>query len=197
MHSNILPHRQFSNKEDKIRFGSVGYLGRYKGTHVLINAFNQLKSPHEAQLKIFGSGGADYVGQLNRLANGDSRIEFAGAFHSSELPQVFSTMDVLIIPSIWYENYPFTIVESLASEVPVIASDLGGMKERVINDFNGFTFAPGDSAALAEVMQKIVDNPEILNPLKDNIRTKQVIPTVEQEMYTYWQKYNEVLGVYK
>ena len=148
-------------------------------------------------MKIFGSGGADYVGQLNRLANGDSRIEFAGAFHSSELPQVFSTMDVLIIPSIWYENYPFTIVESLASEVPVIASELGEMKERVINDFNGFTFAPGDSAALAEVMQKIVDNPEILNPLKDNIRTKQVIPTVEQEMYTYWQKYNEVLGVYK
>ena len=197
MHSNIVPHRQFYNKEDKIRFCFVGFLGRHKGTHVLINAFNQLKSPHEAQLKIFGSGGADYVGQLNRLANGDSRIEFAGAFHSSELPQVFSTMDVLIIPSIWYENYPFTIVESLASEVPVIASDLGGMKERVINDFNGFTFAPGDSAALAEVMQKIVDNPEILNPLKDNIRAKQVIPTVEQEMYTYGQKYNDALGVYK
>jgi len=196
MHSNIVPHRRFYNKEDKIRFGFVGFLGRHKGTHVLINAFNQLKTPHEAHLKIFGGGGTDYVNQLDRLINNDSRIEFAGAFHSSELPQVFSSMDVLIIPSIWYENYPFTIVESLASEVPVIASDLGGMRERVINDFNGFTFFPGDSAALVGVMQKIVENPEILNPLKDNIRIKQVIPTVEQEMYIYWQKYNEVLGIY-
>lgn len=196
MHSNIVPHRRFYNKEDKIRFGFVGFLGRHKGTHVLINAFNELRSPHEAHLKIFGGGGKDYFNQLNRLANGDSRIEFAGTFHSSELPQVFSSMDVLVIPSIWYENYPFTIVESLASEVPVIASDLGGMKERVINDFNGFTFFPGDSTALAEVMQRIVDNPEILNSLKENIRIKQVIPTVEQEMYVYWQKYNEVLGIY-
>lgn len=182
-------HKIFQNG-DKIRFGFIGFLAPHKGVHLLIEAFKQLDSP-QASLKIFGGSSTDYLETLHHLAE-NLDIEFLGAFHSSDLPEVLDQIDVLVTPSLWYENYPFSLHEALVNEVPVIASELGGMKERIVNNFNGFTFPPGDAAALASIMQKIVDEPELVNQLKANIRSKQLIPTVEQEMYTYRQLYSTI-----
>lgn len=168
---------------DKIRFGFLGFLAHHKGVHILIDAYKKLQSPH-ASLIFFGSSSPEYMKTIKSMAKGTD-IEFHGPYHSSDLPGIFEQIDVLVTPSINYENYPFVLHESLIHEVPVIASDLGGMKEKIEDDFNGFTFAAGDVNELSSIMQKIVDNPEILNELKTNIRNKMVIPIVEQEAYAY------------
>jgi len=62
--------------------------------------------------------------------------------------------------------------EALASHVPVIASDLGGMPERIKNGFNGFTFIPGDQQDLQAKIEMIINERTLLNTLKNHIATQ-------------------------
>jgi glycosyltransferase involved in cell wall biosynthesis len=86
-------------------------------------------------------------------------------------------MDCLIVPSLWYENSPVTIQEAFASGVPVIASRLGALTEKVQDGRTGRLFDAGRSEALARVLLGIVENPEQLTRLRANIRPG---PTIEQ-----------------
>lgn len=180
---DIYIHRKHYNAGDKIRFGFLGYLAHHKGVHILIEAYKKLQSS-QASLSFFGSSSPEYMKTIKSMAK-DTDIEFHGPYHSSDLPGIFDQIDVLVTPSINYETYLFVLHEAFIYEVPVIGTDLGGMKEKIEDDFNGFTFTAGDVNELSSIMQKIVDNPEILNELKTNIRNKMVIPIVEQEAYAY------------
>ena len=99
----------------------------------------------------------------------------------------------MIIPSLWYENYPLVLHEALASNVPVIATDAGGMSEKIKDGENGFLFPIGDSDTLYEIMDAVREEPEVLNTLKENIEDM-FIPTVEQEAYSYEREYKRAVG---
>jgi len=79
-------------------------------------------------------------------------------------------MDVVIVPSIWYENAPLTITTSLAFGIPVITSDIGGMSEMIHCGKNGLTFRVGDSVDLSEKISMIAGDPGLLMVYKKNIR---------------------------
>jgi glycosyltransferase involved in cell wall biosynthesis len=76
--------------------------------------------------------------------------------------------------------------------VPVIASNLGVMGEVIVNNFNGFTFSPGDALELSQNMNVITINPVILNVLKQNIKHQIIVPTIEQEAYAYFKTYKDI-----
>jgi glycosyltransferase involved in cell wall biosynthesis len=61
---------------------------------------------------------------------------------------------VLIVPSVWYEGFPMTIIEAFAAGLPVIASDLGSLREIVTEGVLGQRFAPNDPAALAALVNE-------------------------------------------
>ncbi len=166
--------------------GSFSY---HKGVHLLVDAFRKLAG--QATLKLYGSGPLQAT--LIKLAGGDPRIQFCGVFAADKVSEVLSAVDVTVVPSIWYENTPIMMLESLAAEVPVIVTDLGGMTERIKDGVNGFAFSLGDSAHLQEVLEKLIRNPEQLNDLKANIRG-QGVHTVEQEALAYERVYRQVLG---
>jgi glycosyltransferase involved in cell wall biosynthesis len=65
----------------------------------------------------------------------------------------------VVVPSLWYENQPFSILEAFATGKPVISSDLGGMTELVRDGERGLLVPPGDVQRLAEAMQRMADNP--------------------------------------
>ena len=67
-----------------------------------------------------------YIDGMVAGAAGDERISFPGSYDAAEAPQVFAGMDVLVVPSVWYENTPFVVLEAFAAGVAVIASNLGG-----------------------------------------------------------------------
>jgi glycosyltransferase involved in cell wall biosynthesis len=92
-------------------------------------------------------------------AKGDARITFAGAYGEQDTARVFADMDVLVVPSTWYENTPFVVLEAFAAGVPVIASDLGGLSEVVTPDKNGLLFAPGDVGALSRAIERVAGDP--------------------------------------
>jgi glycosyltransferase involved in cell wall biosynthesis len=88
-------------------------------------------------------------------------------------PQVARAMGearVLVLPSICYEGMPMTILEAYASGLPVIASGMGGMSEIVKHGKTGFTFPPGDTAALSELLRSALDEPHDWDGLRRNAR---------------------------
>ena len=77
-----------------------------------------------------------------------------------------SDIDVLVVPSLWWENAPLTIHEAFLSKTPVVTSDIGGMKELVQHGVNGLHFKAGDAADLASVLRGLALDREALRKLE-------------------------------
>lgn len=188
--SNITFQSKVYNTGDDIRFGFIGNLTRHKGVHILMNAFVGLNSKN-ASLSIFGAGDKAYREKLVKMS-ANANVKFMGTFQAAELSKVFEQIDILITPSLCYENYPFVISEAFASLVPVIASKLGGMAERIQDGNNGYLFSAGDSRELEMLLRKITTDPTIINPMKEFIRLKGFVPNIEQEAYVYNRLYQAI-----
>jgi hypothetical protein len=76
---------------------------------------------------------------------------------------------VLVVPSIWLENAPLTILEAFLAGVPVVCSDLGGMAEMVEDGVSGLRFRPGDAEDLREKLLRLVREPGLLERLRRGI----------------------------
>ena len=179
-------------KGDRIVFGYTGGLAPHKGVHLLLQAFRELEAGN-AKLKVYGSYSheMDYGQLLLKIADGDKRIEFCGTYKPTEVGDVLQGIDVVVVPSTWYENYPLALHEALACNVPVIAADIGGASEKIRNSSNGFTFRAGDEGDLKGKLQHIIENPEILNAIKQNLELQPPI-LVEEEAYMYERLYRMI-----
>jgi glycosyltransferase involved in cell wall biosynthesis len=156
--TGVLPHRERRDGE-AIRFAYIGSIAPHKGVHVLVEAFNRVRGP--ARLDVYGDLEANpgYVAQLRRQLTHPA-ITLHGRVARQDVWRILSETDVLVVPSLWYENSPVIIQEAFAAGVPVIGSDLGGVAEKILDGVNGRCFPPGDSGALHGVLQKILDEPE-------------------------------------
>ena len=143
----------------------VGQLEWFKGILFLIQALKKVQ-PQNWQLLIIGSGGAE--DEVKELIKGDNRFNFLGRVEHHKLVDYYRTADLTLIPSLCYENSPKVIDESLVANVPVIAADIGGVSEIVKDDYNGFTFAPGNEKSLIEVLEYFLSHPEKIEELKKN-----------------------------
>jgi glycosyltransferase involved in cell wall biosynthesis len=180
------------SKDNQIIFCYAGTLAPHKGVHIILDAFKKINS-NKIQLKIYGSGhNESYVNQLKKIAKNDRRIQFCGVFSENEVGEIFSKVDLVIVPSLWYENYPLVLHEALACNVPVIASNVGGMAEKISDGKNGFTFEIGNSNSLKKIIEMIINNPDLLNQLKNNLKNF-ILPTVEQEAYAYEREYKSLV----
>jgi glycosyltransferase involved in cell wall biosynthesis len=145
-------------------FGFIGTLAPHKGVHVLIEAMKYLKG--HGRLLVFGRGDyyPRYAATLQTLAQ-RLPVEFKGSVPRQEIGRAFAQIDVLVMPSVWLENYPIVIQEARAARVPVIASDIGGMREAVRDGVDGLLFRAGDAAALARKMAALLREPERIEEL--------------------------------
>ncbi|GBE02448.1 MAG TPA: glycosyltransferase [Nitrospirae bacterium] len=190
-YGKIKKNKKVYKKQDRLTFFYGGSFNHHKGVHVLIDAFKRVTADG-VSLKVYGSGTDQlYVDAIKDVAKDDKRIEFCSVFSENQIGDILANVDVVIVPSLWYENYPLVLHESLACNVPVIASNVGGMAEKIKNGINGFTFQLGKSGHLKETLEMLINNPEILNVLKNNIKNY-IIPTVEQEAYVYEKEYKSI-----
>jgi glycosyltransferase involved in cell wall biosynthesis len=155
---------------DGLRVGYIGQISSIKGVHVLLEATRHLPD-QKLSVRVFGdlSHFPDYTAQLQRMIEGDKRIELAGVRSQTEMTQILRELDVVVVPSVWYENSPNAILEAFAHRTPVIASNLGGMAELVQHGRNGLLFAPGDAVDLERQLRRILDEPDLLACLREGI----------------------------
>jgi hypothetical protein len=118
-------------------------------------------------------------------------LELAGVYRRQEVSRVLRELDVIVVPSLWYENSPNAILESFAHRTPVVASDLGGMTELVREGENGLLFAPGDADDLARQLRRLLDDPHVLSTLRAGISP---VKSVAQEMDELDEIYRAVVG---
>jgi glycosyltransferase involved in cell wall biosynthesis len=175
---------------DGIRLGYAGQIHPQKGVHLLIEAFKSLPHDKNVTLRIFGNLGQipDYTRQLYEKADSDPRIEFVGVLPSEQIAEEMKkNVDVLVVPSMWYENTPVVILEAFAAKTPVVATDLGGISQVVHHEENGLLFGLGDAQDLARQLKRLVEEPELLRRYSENIGN---VRTVEDNV-------DEVLELYE
>ena len=138
---------------DAVRRGAVfvGRLSPEKGVRVLVDAWRSVDAP----LTIIGTGPQE--AELRALAG--PNVAFAGAFGPEAVYDAVAGAAALIVPSLWYENFPMVIVEAFALGTPVIASDCGALSHIVEGGVNGWHFATGDAADLARVARHAFADP--------------------------------------
>jgi glycosyltransferase involved in cell wall biosynthesis len=162
----------------------VGYAGQIepiKGVDLLVRAFRSLPADRPIELRIHGdlSKNRQFGATLRQLVGDHPAIRLAGPFERAQLAEVMSGLDVLVVPSTWYENSPVVISEALAAGRPVIATDLGGIRDLVEHEVNGLLFELGDVAGLARQIGQFAADPALRERLRRGIRP---VRTIDQEV---------------
>lgn len=163
-----LPARVLPRKGLHIAY--IGGLSWQKGVHGLVTAVNQLPTSG-VKLTIYGDTTAfpDYVAHLKQLAQHPG-IHLAGRIPHAQLWQALADVDVVVVPSLWYETASLIVQEAFAMGVPVIASALGALRERVNDGVDGVLVPPGETAVLAHLLDQLRQQPEILERLRAGIQ---------------------------
>lgn len=96
-------------------------------------------------------------------------MRFMGEISDAQKAKAFEEMDALIVPSIWFENFSLVTQEAFLFGVPVIASDIGALRELVEDGKNGLLFRVGDAADLRSKVEYLVRNPGEVRRLAANV----------------------------
>jgi len=149
------------NKLNLLFVGGLDDAHYFKGVAVLLSALSELDR-NNWQLKIVGDGNKrQSFENLSSNLNIRNQITFAGKINNSDLIKAYQEADLLILPSInSNEAFGIVIIEALACGVPVIASDLPGVRSVFTNSQEGLLCRPNDSHDLKDKLQFILDHEE-------------------------------------
>ena len=165
-------------ESERLRFTFIGSPVIQKGVHVLVEAFNAVNDP-KADLNIYGdlSVQPEYSAVLVKMAK-NPNIHFRGRFENEKIGEILSNTDVLVVPSIWFENSPLTIHEAFIAGIPVITSNLGGMADLVKDGVSGLLFHVGDAEDLRAKILSLIKDPALMERLTHGMPT---VKTIEED----------------
>ena len=172
-----------------LRVGFVGSLVWYKGVDVLLEAFLRLE-PGLAELAVHGAfdpEGDAHHAELARLAG--PAVTFHGRFENRRLGEIHAGLDVLVVPSVWFENSPITIHEAFQYGTPLVTSDIGGMAE-LVESGGGLAFRAGDPGDLARVLGELAREPDRLDELR---RGAPPVKSIEDDARDFEYRYRQLV----
>jgi glycosyltransferase involved in cell wall biosynthesis len=161
----------------EFRMLTVSRLVEKKGLPVLIEACHLLRQRgFTFECEIIGKGAQKaLLDQLIKQWNLGDYVKLVGALAHQEVTQRYHNAHVVVLPCIVgqdgnQDGLPVSIVEALASGVPVVATPISGVPEAVRDNENGLLVPPADANALADALQKLMSDPALLARLRDNAR---------------------------
>ena len=169
-------------RQPGLRVGYLGQVAPHKGIHVLIDAFSRVSGPERSlDLQIYGdlTRFPEYVAELHKRAAGNPRIRLCGPYDNRTVEDVLSRVDVVVVPSVCFETRPVVMMEAAIARVPTIASCLPNMQYQIRHGVDGLLFAPGDADDLARQIQRLLDEPGLLERLAEEI---QPVRTTDDEL---------------
>ncbi|MHC4261465.1 MAG: glycosyltransferase [Planctomycetota bacterium] len=153
---------------ERLRVGFIGTVVPHKGLHVLLEAWRQLPVDirERAELKVWGPTDhtPEYVNALQLIAD-ELDVPMQGRLAARDVPSALREIDLLVVPSVWYENSPLIILEALATRTPLMVSNLGGMAELVEPGRSGYRFEVGDASDLGHRLRLLIEDPSPLGEL--------------------------------
>ena len=176
--------------ERGLRAAYIGGLSSQKGVHNLIEAFGGLRGAAELWIAGDETADPDYSRQLHKIAG--ANIRFLGRLGRAEVWEMLAQVDVLAVPTLWYETYSFVISEAFVAGLPVLASRLGPIADRVRDGVDGRLLPPGDVAAWRNALQKLLDAPADLDALRTGVRPPEPLSRHAEQLEALFQ---EALGL--
>jgi glycosyltransferase involved in cell wall biosynthesis len=191
--THLIGH-QSHHLSEKLRIGYLGQFAPHKGVHLLLDAYQKLvKHSNSCELILHGkiTEATPYERELLEIERNNPTITFAGPYPNTEVGRILNELDVIVVPSIWYENRPAVILEAFAAGRPVVASRIGGITELIKHNENGLLFEVGSAESLTAQLQRLLDEPTLLPQLRSGIEP---VPTVEEETATLISLYKSLLS---
>ncbi len=144
----------------------VGNILKVKGIFTLVKAMAGLN----VDLLVIGSG--EHFDDLKELAQTSnlSNVQLMGKMPKEEVFRYVQHSCFVVVPSEWYENLPYSLVEALLLGKPVLGADIGGIPELVINNKTGYLFQPGNVEDLRNKIQLMMPDKNKLNEMGTNAR---------------------------
>lgn len=171
----------------------VGRLERVKGVHILLDAHRRLTAQMpEASLSIVGDGRERAnleAGAADLVAAG--RVRFLGWQDQDSVARELAAASIVVLPSLWPENFPTVALEALQHGRPLVGSRVGGIPELVGED-NGALVEPGDAAALAAELARLLADPGLLAELGRGSAARSERYGVEEFLSAVLTHYQEV-----
>ncbi|OCC15887.1 Glycosyltransferase [Dissulfuribacter thermophilus] len=152
----------FETLGQSIKFLYVGSLIPVKGVDLLIKAFCRLKNIDNWEITIVGDGPEREKLEMVCLDNKvNDRVTFLGSVEPDRIPRCMAQSHCLVLPS-YSEGRPSVVLEAMAAGLPVIATDIEGTNELVLDGVNGWLFKPGDVKGLVDTLKAILNDPKKL-----------------------------------
>ena len=158
-HNGINDHRRKKSFEENcLKIGFVGSVAPYKGLPRLIMALKQLNRNDKWRLDVWG----DTIGQDESLP-----IYYRGKFTHSAIETVYTSMDIMVVPSLCHETFGLVTLEALSYGVPVLVSDTVGAKD-IVTQYNP-RFVYHSQEELVALLRAIIYNRALLEEYNDKI----------------------------
>ncbi|HHV61228.1 MAG TPA: glycosyltransferase family 4 protein [Firmicutes bacterium] len=155
----------------RVHVGTIARLIPAKGVDVFIKAARQLLDRGmDAVFLVVGDGPQrPELEKLTQDLDIQSSVRFLG--FRDDIPAILESLDLFVLPTL-SEGMSITILEAMAAGVPVVASDVGGVSEVVINEMTGRLVPPGDVAALADAIERALGEPDKARAMASLARLK-------------------------
>lgn len=156
----------------------AGQVNEEKGLLYLVRACRILALEYDIQLVVAGSsklwgdvqtraGCTSYEDQVAEEAL-KLRTTFLGRVPHADMPLVYQAADVFICPSVWEDPFPLTNLEAMASGLPVVGTDSGGIPEAIHDGETGFVVPAADAEALARVLRRLLADLSLRRRMEEN-----------------------------
>lgn len=176
----------------------VGRLEPYKGVDTFLEALTKLNvsgcSNFSARIVGDGSLKADLIGMAKKAGLGQ-QVEFSGWVDSAEIPAVYQSADIFVLPSV-VEGMPNGVLEAMATGLPCVASRVPGTEELIDPGTTGFTFEPGDASGLAEAIRGLLSDEDLGSRAGAAARTAAVNRSWASVAQSYENLYESVVRRY-
>jgi glycosyltransferase involved in cell wall biosynthesis len=201
--NNGIDVKRFNNTKKavskKIRFGFAGTIRQHKGVENLLKALFLLKESGETNffLTVAGKGESLFVDYFKRSIKEfglKDFVRFSGEINNKDMNKFYNNIDVLVVPSIWPENSPVTIMEALASGTPVLASDIGGIPELIQDGVQGYLHKHDEPGSLMKNMKKIIDKQGVIEIMRKACLEKARKFNIAQQVELISDEYNRLMG---
>ena len=177
--------------DDELVVSFIGQLATEKGIHLCLNAIDRLLKTHKKfHFLIVGDGDKKLlVNDFYRNSIDKKYIHVLGS--RSDVDDILRVTDVLLVPSLWGEAFSLTAAEGIASSVPVIASNIGGITEIVKDNYNGLLIKIDCEKELGKSIEYLLDSPDVRIRMGLNGRSHAVenfsLDVMVEKTYKYYK----------
>lgn len=176
--SEALQKKAHRPPHSPLQIGFIGGVMPQKGVHILVAAAQVFKQ-EEVQFHIHGFASTpEYFDQLLRLDR-NNVVTFHGSYSQNQLPEIASSLDIAVVPSVWEDCAPLVVLELHAMRLPVIGAKIGGIPNFISDGIDGLLYRHDSLPELIAAIRRCIEQPELVMRMSRNL----VAPTHNFKRY--------------